>query len=98
MPRLSQEIPGPPMCTFCGSAQSDRYVGGYGNHICRECIASPAIADPPSQDAVCALCGEPAHRSGGVLQQRVVPVTSRGGAVLCSECQQVAEEIMTGDA
>jgi hypothetical protein len=98
MPRLSQEVPGPPTCTFCGSVESDRYVGGYGNHICRECIAQPAISEPPPPDATCALCREPAQGLRGSLRTRVSPVTSKRGAVLCSECQRLAEEIMAEDA
>jgi hypothetical protein len=94
MPRLSQQIPGPPTCAFCGSTGSDRYVGGYGNHICRECIAQPAIVEPAGQEATCALCGEPAYGHRGLPGRQVVPVTSKRGAVLCSECQHVAEEIM----
>src|SRR5215467_7359318 len=97
-PRLSQEIPGPPTCTFCGSVESDRYVGGYGNHICRECIAHPSIIEPAPADAICALCGELAQRDRGSRGRHVVPVTSKGGAVLCSECQHVAEEIMAAHA
>jgi hypothetical protein len=97
MPRLSQEIPGPPTCIFCGSVDSDRYVGGYGNHICRECIAQPVMVEPAPADATCALCGERATGRRGLLRKRVVPVTSKRGAVLCSECQQLAEEIMSED-
>jgi hypothetical protein len=93
MPRLSQEIPGPPTCTFCGTVEADRYVGGYGNHICRGCIVKPGLSEPVTQDAICALCGEPAYRQHGL----VVPVTSSRGAVLCSQCQRVAEEIMGED-
>lgn len=93
MPRLSQPIPGPPTCAFCGSTGSDRYVGGYGNQICRECIAQPAIVEPAAEDAVCALCGELACGRSSQGRQ-LVPVTSKRGAVLCSECQHVAEEIM----
>ena len=94
MPRLSQEIPGPPICTFCGSADSDRYVGGYGNHICRECITHPQLVDSLPPNALCALCQAKVTSRGELLHTGVVAVTCKQQAVLCSECQRVAEEIL----
>lgn len=97
MPRLSQEIPGPPTCAFCGAVDSDRYVGGYGNHICRECIVDPQLAEPLPPAAICALCQAEVGSPGGGLRP-VVAVQCRNGAVLCDECQRLAEEILTRDS
>jgi hypothetical protein len=90
-PRLSQEIPGPPTCSFCGSATSDRYVGGYGNNICRECVEHPQLSDTLPADAVCALC----HRemTGSTGPTRAI-VACRHGVVLCDDCLRIAREIL----
>jgi hypothetical protein len=92
MPRLSQEIPGPPTCSFCGSTASDQYVGGYGNHICRECIESPQLTDTVPSDAVCALCHRSLTDSG--RGATAVIVACRQGLVLCDDCLRIAREIL----
>ena len=97
MSRPSAELPGPPTCTFCGSVESDRYVGGYGNHVCRECICHPGLVDPPPPEAVCALCQVQVGSRRGGLAELVVVVTSKHGAVLCDACQRIAERILAED-
>jgi len=93
-PRLSQEIPGPPTCSFCGSITSDRYVGGYGNHICRECVESPLLTEAVPSEAVCALCHTELTDHDGRTRTAAVVVSCRQGMVLCSDCLQIAREIL----
>jgi len=93
-PRLSQEIPGPPICSFCGSATSDEYVGGYGNLICRECVESPQLAEAVPTEAVCALCHTQLSDPDGRARAAAVVVSCRRGLVLCSDCLRVAKEIL----
>jgi hypothetical protein len=95
MPRLSQEIPGPPTCSFCGSTTSDRYVGGYGNHICRECIEYPHLSEAVPRDSVCALCHVALTDRDGQARSGTVIVACRQGLVMCGDCLRVAREILT---
>ncbi len=39
------DLPGPPTCSVCGTADAPRYVGGYGYHVREDCLVATELAE-----------------------------------------------------
>lgn len=90
------DLPGPPACCICGSGDSARYVGGYGYHICVDCLALEELADPVPEGATCALCGlQIGDRSPSLGRRAVVAVLCQQGVVICARCRHISRTIAT---
>jgi hypothetical protein len=89
------DLPGPPTCCVCGTADAPRYVGGYGYHMCAGCLAADELAEPVPEGASCVLCGlQIGDRSPWLRRRAVVVAMCREGIVLCARCQYTALAIL----
>jgi hypothetical protein len=91
----SADLCGPPTCSFCGSVEASRYVGGYGYHVCAECLTDTRMEGSVPAGARCILCALEIGTESAWLQRRtVVAAVCRSGIVLCMQCRSTALEIL----
>jgi hypothetical protein len=89
------DLPGPPTCCICGTSDAPQYVGGYGFHLCPDCIVTAELVDPVPGEASCVLCGlEIGERSPWLWRHAVVAAEGPRGIVLCARCRYTSLAIL----
>ena len=96
------------LCSFCGKSQRQvkKLIAGPGVYICDRCVraAQMVIAEPgrtvstpiatiqqviEGETKQCSFCGKHRHQ--------VAVIASAGDALICNECLELCDEILSED-